>query len=86
MRLFALTVNGDGHLSHRYGARKYALDPLMKALPEVTTRPGVGLRFSGIHVHESKQLHLSDIRFIDGLPVSGPARTILDCCAVVPEQ
>ncbi len=85
-KLFALTIGGAGHASHRFAAGLFGLDPLLRSNPEVTTRNGLGLRFEGIHVHESKQLHTADLTFIDGLAVSGIERTIMDCCAVTPER
>ncbi len=85
-RLFALTLGGAGHVSHRYAARLYGLDMVQRARPEVTTRPSLGLVYSGVITHESKQLETADLSWIDGLHVSGIERTIMDCAAVIHEK
>lgn len=86
LRMFALTLGGAGHASHRYAARLYGLDLVQKARPEVTTRPSLGLTYSGVIAHESTQLETADLTWIDGLQVSGIERTIMDCAAVIHQK
>ncbi|MGI9610863.1 MAG: hypothetical protein ACR2NL_11290 [Acidimicrobiia bacterium] len=85
-RLFALTLGGAGHVSHRHAARLFGLDLVQRAKPEVTTRTHLGISYPGVITHESKQLESVDLTWIDGLPVSGIERTIMDCAAVLHQQ
>jgi hypothetical protein len=52
--------------------------------PEVTVR-GDGTRsHRGIRIHRSSRLDRRDVRFHQGIPVTSPARTILDLAARLP--
>lgn len=52
------------------------------ANPHVTVPPRSSGRFRHIHVHHSP-LHEDDVDRADGVPVTAPARTLVDCAAVV---
>lgn len=84
--LFILTLSGAGYISHRHAARLHQLEPAIGSRPEVTTRASDGLRFRGLVIHESKQIATAGLTGIDGLPVSGVARTIMDVAAVETSQ
>lgn len=61
------------HAGHRIGLRGYR-----DARPELSVERGVRLRRSGIRVHESTDLDRCRIIDVDGVPVTDPARTLLD--------
>lgn len=86
MALWALTLGGNGYVSHRCAARLHGLEPELRASPELTVRSGTHLRFPEVRVHESTQVHTADLCTIDGLPVSGVERAIMDVAAVEHRQ
>ncbi len=90
MAVFALTLASNGYASHRFAARLHGLEPELSAAPEVTVRRGTHLNidpsFPKIVVHESTQTKTADLVEIQGLPVSGVARTIMDVAAVEPRR
>jgi very-short-patch-repair endonuclease len=59
--------------AHRHGIPGYSAAPL-----EVSVDRGVRLRRRGLRVHESSDLDRCRIITIDGVPVTDPARTLLD--------
>jgi hypothetical protein len=70
-------------LSHQTAAR------LLKLLPEgnrevhVTIRDRHGAKPTGVTVHRTARLNRSEVRTVDGLPVTSALRTLLDLAAVV---
>ena len=88
MAVFALTLANNGYASHRYAARLHGLEPELRAAPEVTVRRGTHLNvdpgFPKIRIHESTQTASAELVQINGLSVSGVARTIMDVAAVEP--
>jgi very-short-patch-repair endonuclease len=71
-------------VSHRIAAALYL--PRLTAPDEADVtvlghNPG---RRSGIGVHRVKQLKRSEVGFLDGLPLTSPARTVLDLAATRP--
>ncbi|MFW2383947.1 MAG: type IV toxin-antitoxin system AbiEi family antitoxin domain-containing protein [Acidimicrobiales bacterium] len=90
MAIFALTLANNGFASHRYAARLHGLEPELWAAPEVTVRRGThlkpGVDFPPISIHESTQIGSADLMEIDGIAVSGVARTIMDVAAVEPRR
>lgn len=84
MGVFALTLGHNGYASHRYAARLHGLEPALDARPEVTVSRGTHLHFPGVRLHESTQTRTAELHEIDGLPVSGVERTIMDVAAVEP--
>jgi very-short-patch-repair endonuclease len=71
--------------SHRAAAWLYGLmDEVPR--PEVTV-VGDGTRLHrGVRIHRTSSLEPVDRRRWRGIPVTSPARTLLDCAAVVPER
>lgn len=71
--------------SHRAAAYLYGLvDDVPR--PELTV-VGSGTRLHrGVCVHRTRFLDALDRRVWNGVPVTSPARTVLDCAAVVPER
>jgi hypothetical protein len=86
MALWALTLGGNGYVSHRYAARLHRLEPELQASPEMTVRSGTHVRFPQVRIHESRQIDSANLCAIDGLPVSGVERTIMDVAAVEHRQ
>lgn len=82
VRAAALSVQGLG--SHGTAATVHAIDGWDQSRIEVVVdqarRPSASPR---IVVHRSKQMALADATEIDGIPVTGLARTVLDIAAVV---
>jgi very-short-patch-repair endonuclease/predicted transcriptional regulator of viral defense system len=71
--------------SHRAAAYLYELIEDVPR-PEVTVL-GSGTRLHrGVRVHRTSSLDDLDRRRWRGIPVTSPARTLLDCAAVVPER
>ena len=84
----ALLACGEGAaLSHHSAIILWGLRP-GEARPIHVTIPGHrGFpNPSGVKVHRSRILKPSDIRIHDGLPVTAPARTILDVAATLPDR
>jgi hypothetical protein len=72
--------------SHRTAARLWGLIPGLAVPVEVTVPLGRSLRRRGLVVHRSRDLALAAPRTLDGVPVTGLARTLLDLGAVAPER
>lgn len=79
-----LTSGVNAVLSHRSAGRLWGILPLARALPEVT-RPGRFRARGGIVAHQA-QLQEDETTVIDGIPVTGLARTLLDLAAVLSRQ
>ncbi len=77
----ALSV--DGVLSHRSAAALWGIDSFPFALVELTIPYSRSARIPGVKIHRSKQYRFADEMVIDGLPVTGISRTVLDLAAVV---
>lgn len=85
-RLLAACLSIDGLASHRSGARLWGAESIRGGIIEVTVDTGTASERPGVVVHRSSQLDLADPMVIDGIPVTGPARTLLDLAAVVPPR
>lgn len=72
--------------SHLAGGRRYGLPGCASAGIEITTPRGRRFRRRGVRAHESRDLHLAQPRVLDGIPVTGPARTLLDLAGVVGDR
>lgn len=84
-RLMAATLAvGDGAvLSHRSAAELWGLGPTVRGAVAVT-RVGPRARSRhGLRVHGGKRLDPADVTRHDGIPVTGPARTLLDLATTV---
>lgn len=78
-RVMALVLSaGPGAVaSHACAARLLGLG-FRAAAPEVTVPRDRKLRRDGVRVHRSTDLDRCAIRIVDGIPVTEPARTLLD--------
>ena len=78
-----LSVRGSALVSHRSAAHLHGFERVFEPhVVEITVprhhRPEAR---SGVHVHESLAFDLAAPTVCDGIPVTGVARTILDCSA-----
>jgi very-short-patch-repair endonuclease len=83
----AVLACGDGALlSHRSAAHLWALlpYPARKRPVDVTVRSRHSRARPGIRVHRVRRLHPRDVRTCKGIPVTTPARTILDLAGTEP--
>lgn len=80
-----LAVGDDAVLSHRSAARQWGLRPWSGTFVEISVPSRRGIRLKrDLHIHNATDLHDWEITEDDGLPVTTPARTLLDLAAVVP--
>jgi very-short-patch-repair endonuclease len=86
--LGAVLACGPGAvLSHRSAARRWGILSTARASIEVTvvTRAGRPQR-RGIDLHCVRRLDERDVTALDGIPITSPARTLVDLCSVVPDR
>lgn len=69
--------------SHRSAGRLWGLPDLKGDWLEVSAPRGCSFRHPGIWVHESLNLTAADLTCIDGVPVTTPARTLIDLGSVL---
>jgi very-short-patch-repair endonuclease len=73
-------------LSHFAAAALWAIVQWDDRHPEVTI-PGTALRrHRGLRVHRTRELSARDIAIHDGIPVTSPARTLVDLASILPYQ
>lgn len=72
-----LAAGPDAVASHRCAARLLGIG-FPKADPEISVPRGQNRRAVGLRIHESTDLERCTTRLIDGIPVTDPARTLLD--------
>jgi len=79
-RLLGLVLSaGDGALaSHRAAAALWGFEGFNRGTPELTVPRGRRFRRSSTKVHESTDLDRCGARTRSGVPVTDPARTLLD--------
>jgi very-short-patch-repair endonuclease len=65
-------------LSHHTAAALWAMVPEGDGLLHVTIRGRNGARPHGIRVHRTKRLTRGEVRIVEDLPVTSPARTLID--------
>jgi very-short-patch-repair endonuclease len=82
----ALLATGPSALSHRPATTAWDLLPSSPAAVDVTTPRARRPRHDGIIVHRSTTLAPDEIRRRHGLPVTSPARTLLDLAATAPRR
>jgi len=76
--LAAVFACGEGALlSHRFAAARWELRSEPDGPIDVTVI-GRRVRHEGIRTHEIRSLDRADIRSLDGIPITSPARTLLD--------
>lgn len=73
-------------LSHRSAAGLWELRPTARLKPEVLVRGRYGRSQPSITVHRTTTLDDADITIHRGIPVTTPARTLVDLAEVVPRR
>ena len=77
---------GEGALvSHRAAAAVWGFERFTRGTPELTVPRGARFRRDGVRVHESTDLDRCGRRLRAGLPVTDPARTLLDLARRTPD-
>lgn len=79
----SVALSSEGVISHRAAAALWGIDGFPFALTEATIEYERSIRVPGVTIHRSTQLSLTDEQLIDGIPVTGIARTVLDVAGVV---
>lgn len=85
-RLLAACLSTGGLASHRSALIVWQLSSISGGIIEVSVDGRSASRRSGVVLHHSTQLDRADPVVIDGIPVTGIARTLLDLAAVVPQR
>jgi very-short-patch-repair endonuclease len=83
----ALLACGRGSVvSHRSAARLWGLSSFRDgaSLLRVTVVGGDPVRKPGIVIYRAQSLDARDVRRVDGMPATAPARTLLDLATVLP--
>jgi very-short-patch-repair endonuclease len=75
-----LACGEDSLLSHLSAAALWEMIPARPGGPPHLTTAGDARSRAGIIVHRSRVLTDADVRVRDGLPVTSPARALLDMC------
>jgi predicted transcriptional regulator of viral defense system len=68
-------------LSHASAAAAWGLRPSASAVIDVSVGRGGRARRPGIRLHYRRSLSADDVTALDGLPITTPARTVLDLAA-----
>ena len=85
-RAAVLASGGEALISHRSAASLWGmLPPLDDAHPVEVTLPERDLRRAGVRVHRVT-LEPDEMAETDGIPVTSPARTVLDLAATAPRR
>jgi hypothetical protein len=71
-------------VSHRSATRYWGLSKLEAAKPEISVDRERGVRISGVTIHRSRDLTDDQVVRIGPLPVTTPARTLVDLGQVAP--
>ena len=78
----AVLACGDGAvLSHFSAAHAWQLRPSAAAVVDVSVGRSGRLERPGIRLHRRRFLCIDDVTVLDGLPITTPARTVLDLAA-----
>jgi very-short-patch-repair endonuclease len=73
-----LAYRPEGVLSHRTAAAAWNLTPPSAGSIDVTIRRNGRRQRPGIRLHQTRSLPADEIAVLDGLPITTPARTLLD--------
>jgi very-short-patch-repair endonuclease len=84
MRAALLAVGEDALLGHATAARSWILVPRLERPLHVTVQGRVPRSRPGLRVHTVRALDPRDRRIHDDLPLTSPARTLLDLAAAEP--
>ncbi len=85
-RAAVLAAPAGAALSNFSAAAFWTFIPWRERLVEVVIPGGGSRRIEGVRVHRSRSLERRDVRRRGGIPVTSPARTLLDVAAVLPEK
>jgi hypothetical protein len=83
LRASLLAVGPLGVVSHRSALVRHGCAAVECRLVEITHRSASLPMRRGLVVHRSSTLGAEDVRAVRGLPTTSPARTLVDCAAVV---
>jgi hypothetical protein len=75
-------IGPEAAVSHRAATEVWNTDPPARGLVEVSTSRRQSPELEGVIVHRSTDLDPSWVTIRDGIPVTNPLRTIIDCGAV----
>ena len=82
-----LCAGDEAVVSHRSAAHLYGLDGFRRpGLIEITMPRHRRHKIVGARIHETLDTHLLGGRKRRGVPITGPARTLLDVCSVVDDD
>jgi len=85
--LAAVRACGDGAvLSHASAAALWQLRPSAAVVIDVSVPRAGGRRRSGVRVHRCGALRLEEVTTCSAIPITTPARTLLDLAAVQPRR
>lgn len=81
-----LSAGGRARASHHAAAALYEIPTFGRGVPELTIERGSEFRRQGARIHTSTDLLRSTPRTVDMIPVTDPARTLLDLARTVSDQ
>ncbi len=81
--LRSAAISAEGVASHRAAAVLWEIDGYAETIPEIVIDETRCITLPDIKVHRSRQFGRIDRQIVDGIPVTGIARTVLDLAAVV---
>jgi very-short-patch-repair endonuclease len=85
-RVLAACLAEDGWASHRTAAALWRLDGCRMGIVEVVTHRWRRRPNRSFRLHETALLDPEDRAEVEGIPVTSPARTIVDLAAVAPRE
>ena len=86
-QMAAVLACGQGAvLSHRSAAALWGIHRAWLGVPEVTVLEGGSRGGVGVRVYRTTRLDLRETRRREGVPVTAPARTLLDIAALISER
>ena len=83
-RLLAACLAADGVASHRAAARVWGVEGVASLRLEITVSLGQVVRLPGVRAHRSNRLGPEFLTVQREIPVTTPARTLVDLSAVTP--
>ncbi len=79
----ALAVGPDACLSHNAAGRLWKMDEVVSAAPEVSLIGRSRRHVEGVVIHEPRTLTGRDVTTLGVIPVTTPARTLIDLAGIV---
>lgn len=80
--MLAACLAAEGIASHRAAARLWGMTAVAALKIEITVPLGRQVRLPGVRAHRSNRLDDHFVTTVDGVPVTTPARTLVDLSAV----